>query len=52
MNTLNQTMRHLFGLFAIAAMLLPVCAYANELPEMVDNFSHQSQTAWVCSVSL
>lgn len=45
MNTLNQTMRHLFGLFAIAAMLLPVCAYANELPEMVDNFSHQSQNS-------
>ena len=45
MNTLNQTMRHLFGLFAIAAMLLPVCAYANELPEMVDNFSHQSENS-------
>ena len=45
MNTLNQTIRHLFGLFAIAAMLLPVCAYANELPEMVDNFSHQSENS-------
>ena len=45
MNMLNQTMRHLFGLFAIAAMLLPVCANANELPALVDNFSHQSQNS-------
>ena len=43
MNTLNQIMRHLFGLFAIAAILLPVCAFANELPELVDNFNHQTQ---------
>lgn len=43
MNMLNQTMRQLFGLFAIAAMLLPVCAFANELPELVDNFNHQTQ---------
>ena len=45
MNMLNQTMRHLFGLFAIAAILLPVCTFANELPELVDNFSHQSQNS-------
>tara|TARA_B100001063_G_scaffold247126_1_gene290412 strand:+ start:1283 stop:1879 length:597 start_codon:yes stop_codon:yes gene_type:complete len=43
MNMLNQTMRHFFGLFAIASILLPVCAFANELPELVDNFKHQTQ---------
>ncbi|MDY6928581.1 MAG: CIA30 family protein [Pseudomonadota bacterium] len=45
MNMLSHIARYLFGVFTIAAILLPVWAFAYELPELVDDFSHQSQNS-------
>lgn len=43
MNMLNQLLRHVFGLFALGALLLPVSSFGAGLPALVDDFSHQSQ---------